>query len=159
MLYLYIFTGAALLFSLAASPQKTAAALRIAWKRFGKVLPAFLVMLISVSAVLYLVPGETISRTLAENNPTVGLLLAALLGSLTYMPGFIVFPLCGILLAKGVSYMVLSAFSTTLMMVGVLTFPLEKEYFGTRITIIRNLLGLLIALVVALVTGAVFGEI
>jgi uncharacterized membrane protein YraQ (UPF0718 family) len=63
------------------------------------------------------------------------------------------------LLDKGVSYMVLSAFTTTLMMVGVFTFPIEKEYFGVKVAIIRNVIGLFVALIVALMTGIFFGEI
>ena len=75
------------------------------------------------------------------------------------MPGFIAFPLSGILLNKGVSYMVLSAFTTTLMMVGILTYPIEKEYFGVKVTIIRNIISFFIALAVAIMTGIFFGEI
>jgi len=55
--------------------------------------------------------------------------------------------------------MVLSAFTTTLMMVGVLTYPIEKEYFGAKVAVIRNLISLFIAFVVALMTGVFFGEI
>ena len=55
--------------------------------------------------------------------------------------------------------MVLSAFTTTLMMVGVLTFPIEKEYFGVKVAVIRNVIGLFIALSVAVATGIFFGEI
>jgi len=55
--------------------------------------------------------------------------------------------------------MVLSAFTTTMMMVGVLTYPIEKEYFGTRVTIIRNAVSFLIAIAVAMMTGIIFGEI
>jgi len=58
--------------------------------------------------------------------------MASFFGSITLMPGFIAFPLCGILLKKGVTYMVLSAFSTTLMMVGFVTFPLEKNILGLK---------------------------
>lgn len=75
------------------------------------------------------------------------------------MPGFIAFPLCGILLKKGVSYMVLSALSTTLMMVGVLTYPIEKEYFGMRVTVIRNVMSFIIAVIVAFITGIFYGEV
>ena len=87
------------------------------------------------------------------------MLLASLFGSITIMPGFIAFPLCGILLEKGVPYMVLSAFTTTLMMVGVLTYPIEKQYLGHKVTILRNLISFGIALVVAVMTGVFFGEI
>ncbi len=75
------------------------------------------------------------------------------------MPGFIAFPLSGILLSKGVPYMVISAFTTTLMIMGVLSYPVEKAYFGTKVTIMRNAISFCIALVVALVTGLFFGEV
>ncbi len=55
--------------------------------------------------------------------------------------------------------MVLSAFTTTLMMVGVLTYPIEKEYFGMKVTVIRNVISFFIAIIVALVIGIFFGEV
>ena len=55
--------------------------------------------------------------------------------------------------------MVLSAFTTTLMMVGVFTYPIEKEYFGMKVTVTRNIISFFIAIIVALVTGIFFGEI
>jgi uncharacterized membrane protein YraQ (UPF0718 family) len=116
-------------------------------------------MLILVSIILFLVPDKVISSYLGSNNKFLSVLLASFLGSITLMPGFIAFPLCGILLKKGVLYMVLSAFTTTLMMVGILTYPIEKEYFGIKVTIIRNVISFLIALVVAVMTGIFFGEI
>jgi uncharacterized membrane protein YraQ (UPF0718 family) len=124
-----------------------------------KILPAFLVMLVLVSIVLFLVPESLISTYLGGNNRYVGVLIGAVLGSVVLMPGFIAYPLCGILLQKGVAYMVLSAFSTTLMMVGVLTYPVEKAYLGTKVTVIRNLISFAIALLVALATGLFFGEV
>ena len=159
MYYLYIITGLAVVISFIASRNKTLKAVKIAAKRFITILPAFLVMLILVSIVLFLVPDKVISSYLGSNNKFLSVLLASFLGSITLMPGFIVFPLCGILLKKGVLYMVLSAFTTTLMMVGILTYPIEKEYFGIKVTIIRNVISLFIALIVAVITGIFFGEI
>lgn len=159
MYYLYAITVLALIVSFVFSREKTFRAVRIGVEKFLKILPAFLTMLILVSIVLFLLPDVVISEYLAGDSKLIGVFVASFLGSIIFMPGFIAFPLCGILLAKGVSYMVLSAFSTTLMMVGVLTYPIEKEYFGIRVTIIRNLLGFLMALVVAVVTGIFFGEI
>jgi uncharacterized membrane protein YraQ (UPF0718 family) len=75
------------------------------------------------------------------------------------MPGFIAFPLSGLLLNKGVSYTIIAVFTTTLMMVGILTYPVEKEFFGVKVTIIRNFLSLLIALIVALFIGVFYGEL
>ncbi|MBN2240435.1 MAG: permease [Dehalococcoidales bacterium] len=160
MLYiLYSLTGLALVISFISSREKTLRALKITWRRFINILPAFLLMLVMVSIVLFLVPERYIIEYLGTGNSFVSVLTASLIGSIIAMPGFIVFPLCGILLEKGVLYMVLSAFTTTLMMVGVLSYPVEKAYLGTRVTILRNALSFGIALIIALVTGILFGEI
>ena len=55
--------------------------------------------------------------------------------------------------------MVLSAFSTTLMMVGIVTLPIERRYLGTRLALVRNAASLIIAVFVAVVTGFAFGEL
>jgi len=159
MYYLYIIAGLAVLISFIVNREKTLKALKIAARRFINILPAFLVMLILVSIVLFLVPDEVISTYLGIDNRLVGVFWASLFGSITLMPGFIAYPLCGILLKQGVPYMVLAAFATTLMMVGVLTYPIEKQYFGIKVTVVRNVISLFIALVVAVMTGIFFGEI
>jgi uncharacterized membrane protein YraQ (UPF0718 family) len=158
-MYLYIVAGLALLVSLVFSRERTVRALKIAARRFIKIFPAFLIMIALVSVVLYLVPDVVISRYLGSDNKFAAMAVGALLGSVTYMPGFIAFPLAGILLQKGVAYMVIAAFTTTLMMVGVLTAPIEKAYFGLKVTIIRNVIGFFIALAVAIMIGLFFGEI
>lgn len=159
MYYLYIATGLALLISFIANREKTFRGVKIAFKKLVKILPAFLTMLILVSIVLFLIPDKVISNYLGNNTNFISVILASLLGSITLMPGFIAFPMCGILLKKGVAYMVLSTFTTTLMMVGVLTYPIEKEYFGVKVTIIRNAISFFIALIVALSIGVFFGEL
>ena len=116
-------------------------------------------MLVLVSVVLFLIPDEVISDYLVGNNKYIGVLYASLFGSIILMPGFIAFPLSGILLQKGVLYMVVAAFTTTLMMVGVVTYPVEKEYFGIKVTVMRNIISFFIALIVAVMIGVFFGEI
>lgn len=159
MLPLYILTGLALALSAFKSREKTLQGLRIAAVRFLRILPAFVLMLILVSVVLVLLPDQVIVRLFNSGSQGWSTLIAAAVGSLTLMPGFIAFPLAGVLRQAGVSFMVLSAFTTTLMMVGIFTFPIEREYFGARVTVIRNAISLAIALLVALVTGLVFGEV
>jgi uncharacterized membrane protein YraQ (UPF0718 family) len=158
-MYLYIIAGLAVLVSLLADRERTRSALKIAAKRFLHIFPAFLTMIILVSIILFLLPDEVISDYLGGDNKFIGVILASFLGSITFMPGFIAFPLSGILLQRGVAYMVLAAFTTTLMMVGVLTAPIEKAYFGMRVTILRNVISFFIALIVAVVIGLFFGEI
>jgi uncharacterized membrane protein YraQ (UPF0718 family) len=156
---LYIVAGLAVMISFAASRQKTLKALKMAVKRLLKILPAFVLMLMLVSVVLFVLPETVIVEHLGTHHTVHGMLLASLFGSITIMPGFIAFPLCGILLEKGVAYMVLSAFTTTLMMVGVLSYPLEKQYLGHKVTLVRNVISFGIAIAVAIITGIFFGEI
>ena len=159
MYYLYFATGLALLISVIADRKKTLAAIKISYKKFINIVPAFLTMLILVSIVLFFIPDKAVSDYLGNNDKFIGVILASFLGSVTLMPGFIAFPLCGVLLEKGVSYMVLSAFTTTLMMVGILTYPVEKKYFGVKVTIIRNAISFFIAIIVALSIGFFFDEL
>jgi uncharacterized membrane protein YraQ (UPF0718 family) len=159
MYHLYIIAGTALIASLIADRKKTRKAFNMALKRSGKMLPAMSVMLVLVSFLPVNISETVLLRYFGDHNLSVSVLLAALLGSISLLPGFITFPLCGILLEKGVSYMVLSAFTTTLMMVGVMTYPVEKAYLGHKVTILRNALSFGIALAVALMTGIVFGEL
>lgn len=159
MYFLPILTMAAVLFSFLADRGKTVQAMRIAVKRFVAILPRFFLMIVLVAVVLFLIPERFIVRYLGTGNLWAGVLLASLLGSVSVMPGFIAFPLCGILLASGVPYAVLAAFSTTLMTVGVVTAPVEMKYLGIGVTFLRNGISLLISLIVALAVGLFFGEI
>ena len=159
MYYLMLVSVFAVLISFFLDRKKTIEGLKISVKKFSQIASPFLVMLIFISIALYLIPDRVIAHYLGGGNKPEALFFASLLGSITLMPGFIAYPLCGILLKKGVAYVVIGAFSTTLMMVGVLTYPIEREYFGTKVTILRNLLSLIIALIVALIIGLAFGEI
>ena len=159
MVVLWVITAACLLASLVADRRRTLAALRMAGLRLAKIMPAFLLMLAMFATAITLVPENLIRDLLGRDSGALGVAIAAAVGSVTLMPGFIAFPLSGALLARGVSYMVLAAFTTTLMTVGVLTYPLERQYFGRNVTLVRNAISLLIAIVVAIVMGLVFGEL
>ncbi len=157
--YLLSITIVALIISFIFDKKKTIKAIQVSYKKFTNILPAFLIMLILVSIALFLVPDEVIMHYLGSKNNFFSVTLASIFGSITLMPGFIAYPLCGILLKKGVSYMALAAFTTTLMMVGVLSYPVEKEYFGAKVTIIRNLISFIISIIVAVTIGFFFGEL
>lgn len=148
---LYYVATAVLMISFFINKNKTKNALKIALKKLMKIAPTFFTILISVSVILTVVPEETISNLLQKNNNILAPVIAALLGAVTFMPGPIVYPLCRILLNQGVSYSIIAAFSTSLMMVGVMTFPLEKKYFGTRFAILRNLTAFFMSLIIAFV--------
>jgi uncharacterized membrane protein YraQ (UPF0718 family) len=158
MWFFYI-TGILLLISLLFDRSKTKKALLIAYKRFMVISPSFLFMLIFVSIILFLLPQEKIIQYLNAGHYTANIIIAALVGSVTIMPGFVAFPLAGILRNSGISYCIIASFTTTLMMVGTVTFPVEVTYFGKKVTLIRNLLSFIIAIIVALLIGIYFGEI
>jgi len=139
--------------------KKTIKGLKLGVKKLRKNLPVFLNMIIMVSISLYFISDELIIKYLGGGNYLFSLSFAILIGSISFMPGFIAFPLAGVLLDKGVSYTVVAAFTTTMMMVGVLTYPIEKEFFGHKVAIARNLVGLVVALVVSFVIAVVYGEV
>jgi uncharacterized membrane protein YraQ (UPF0718 family) len=159
MRILYIAVVSVLTLSLAANRGKTLKALKIAGRKFLKIIPMILVFIIAVSVFLFFIPEDRIAEILEGQSRLAGTGVAAILGSIAFIPGFIVFPLCGLLREHGVSYTVLSAFTTTLMMVGVLSFGIEKEVLGWKLAAARNVSALAMALLAALATGLVFGEI
>ncbi len=65
-----------------------------------------------------------------------GYFFAGIIGSVALIPCVITYPLAGLLVKNGVSYPVIAVFITTLMMVGILTFPIEMKYFGFKTTLI-----------------------
>ena len=159
MIYLIIITITLLLISYIFNRKKTIEGLKISLKRFLRILIPILTMLVFVSITLFFLPERMISRYLSNDSKYLSTIIAAFLGSISLMPGFIAFPLSGILKQNGVLYMVISAFTSTLMMVGVITFPVEKEYFGVKVALLRNIISFFIALIVAIITGIIFGEV
>jgi uncharacterized membrane protein YraQ (UPF0718 family) len=146
-------TAAALALSLLVDRGKTLAGLKKGARMFLGILPALLLVLVLVSIFLYLVPVRILTRWLGEGTGLRGIAIAALLGSISLIPGFIAFPLGAILVRSGVSYQVIAVFITTLMMVGILTLPLEARYFGLKASILRNTLSFIGALLVGLLMG------
>ncbi len=83
---------------------------------------------------------------------TVGAILA---GSVTILPAYVAFPLVKNLTAYGLPLALAAGFSTSLMMVNLLTFPLESHYLGIRFALFRNAMALLAAFTTVLVFGAI----
>ena len=157
MIYLFTLILTAILFIV--DKEKTIKGLKIGLKKIRKNSPVFLNLIILVAISLYFISDDLILRYLGEGSGLVGIGLASLFGSIAFMPGFVAFPLAGILLSKGVNYIVIAAFTTTLMMVGIVTYPVEKDFFGLKITVIRNIFGLIIALIVSFIIGLSYGEL
>lgn len=157
MLGLYLVTAILVVISFVADKDKTRKGMIVGIKKFRKILPNYLKLLILVAVILYF-SEQLIAEYLGQDNWFWGLLTGLSLGSVTMMPGFIAYPLAGVLIEKGVSYMVVASFVTTLMMVGILTYPIEKEYLGKTATLIRNGAGLVVAVIISLAIGLSYGE-
>lgn len=152
---LYVVSIAALVASFIKSKEKTKKALKIAWKSFENILPQFLSILILIGLVLAVLTPEQISHFIGSESGWIGVVIALIIGSVTLVPGFVAFPLAAALLKSGAGYSQIAAFISALMMVGVVTMPLEIKYFGKKAAISRNLGAFIFSIVVAAVIGVI----
>jgi len=145
---LWIIAGSALLVSLIVDRRKTRAALIKGLRMFLGIVPILLGVLALVSVILAAVTPEMMERLLSGKG-LLPFFTALSIGSVALIPGFIAYPLAGVLRQHGASNAVLAAFITSLMMVGVLTLPIEARFFGWPVSLLRNALALIGALIVA----------
>lgn len=138
---------------------KTKMALKKAWKSFENILPQFLGVIILVGILLSILDAQFISKIIGRESGWFGVIVSAIIGSITLIPGFVAFPTAQMLVENGAGYMQIGAFVSTLMMVGVITIPVEMKYFGRRLTIWRNILAFIFSFFVAFVIGKVVGGI
>lgn len=146
---LYIGTIGLLLISFLKDKKKTRMALKKAWKAFENILPEFLVVIMMVGVMLAVVNNDVISKVIGVDSGMMGVVLAALIGAITLIPGFIAFPTAALLLKGGAGIMQIAVLISTLMMVGIVTMPVEMKYFGKKLTLYRNGLAFLFSFLVA----------
>src|SRR4030067_2209543 len=160
----YIFNGAIyliaiifLIISFVKSRAKTKKALIKAWNSFKNILPLLLGVILLVGLMLSIINTDLITRIIGKESGALGVLLASVVGSITLIPGFIAFPTTALLLAGGAGYIQIAAFVQTLMMVGVVTLPLEIKYFNKKVAIARNVLSFILSIGVAYFIGFILG--
>ncbi len=128
--------------------KKTVEGIRKGIMMFLKILPVLMSVMILVSVILYFVSGETLMKYLGREAGIGAYIFAAVIGAISIIPSFIAYPMAGVLVKTGVSYGVISVFINALKMVGVLTIPIEAKFLGYKISILRNLLAFIGALIV-----------
>ncbi|HOK39751.1 MAG TPA: permease [bacterium] len=153
MKILFIITLFSFVLSFALDKNKTIYGLKKGLKMFINLLPDMLNILIFVCICLYLIPESFIIKTLGKESGFMGFIISAIIGSIALIPGFIAYPLAAILIKGGVSYKIIAVFITTLMMVGIMTLPIEVKFFGLRVSIIRNVLCFIGALIIGFIMG------
>ncbi|MEW6424873.1 MAG: permease [Bacillota bacterium] len=153
-LVLYFLAAGTLLYSFRRDRQKTKKALQAAGKFFLNMLPAMLGIIGLIGVILALVPPGVIAGLFGSNSP-FGILLISLAGAVTMIPAFIAFPLAASLVQAGAGLTAVAVFITTLLMVGIVTAPLEVAFFGKKFTLWRNALGFALALAIGALMGVI----
>ncbi|WP_425058136.1 hypothetical protein SCACP_27850 [Sporomusa carbonis] len=157
VLFFYVLAAAGVVWSYAKDRQKTKQSLKKAWKAFDNILPAFALILLLIGATMAVISPATVNQLLGANSGATGMVVAAAIGSITLIPGFIAFPLAKAVLDMGAGIMQVAVFISTLMMVGVVTAPMETQFFSRKTMLLRNGMSLLFSFLVAFVLGKVVG--
>lgn len=135
--------------------EKTRQGINKGLKILKGLMSPFVNIMILASILLALVPPEMIEQYLGGGSGFFGVTLSALIGSITLIPAFIVYPIASELLKRGASYMIIATFITTLLMVGIVTYPLESKYFGKKVALVRNVLNFFAAIIIGLLIGVI----
>ena len=152
-LILYVVTIGLLILSYSKDKTKTKKSLKKGLKSFENILPQFLGVIVLVGILLSIFNPEIISKLIGNKSGWFGVVTSGVVGALTLIPGFIAFPTAAMLLDSGAGYMQIAAFISSLMMVGIVTIPVEMKYFGKRMAIYRNLIAFAFSFVVAYIIG------
>lgn len=139
--------------SIVKSRKKTFEAMKKSKGMMGNMMGEIIAIIFLIGLVLTFIPPESIKAALGSSNAFLSTIVAAIVGSITLIPAFVAFPLVGSLVDAGASIVPAVAFLTTLTMVGIVTFSLEKKEFGFKFALTRNLLSFASALVIAMFMG------
>lgn len=145
----------ALIISLKKDTSKTVTSIKNAKGMMGSMLSDIIGILLLIGLVLSLISPEVIEKTIGGESGLFAVILSAAIGTITLIPAFVAFPLIGSLKDNGAGIMTLTAFLTTLTMVGFITFPLEAKTFGKKFALVRNAFSFVFAIVIAVVIGGV----
>ena len=153
LIIIYSILAIGLIISFVKSKEKTKKAFKIAKKAFLKTAPSLLAVLGIVGLTLGILTPETISRLVGSEAGVIATIMAALIGAITLIPSLVAFPLAGSLLRSGATIMTISVFVTTLVMVGIVTMPMEIKILGKKFALLRNGLGFIAAVLIAAIMG------
>lgn len=150
---LILTTLAALVFSFHKDKEKTLESLKMAKGRFVQTSIQIIGILSLIGLFLAVVPEDLIRSVLGGNSSLLSTIYGAVVGTITIIPAFVAFPLAASLVDNGAYLVSVSAFITTLTMVGFATMPIEIEHFGSKFAIVRNTLSFIMAILIAFGMG------
>ena len=144
-----------LIVSLIKDKSKTKKAIILGLKSFENILPQFLCIIISVGILLSFFTTDTISKILGNSSGFWGIILADIIGAIAMMPTFVAFSLGNTLLLNGAGYSQVGTLVSSLVLIGLMTFPLESKYIGKRAALLRNLIAFLFSIIVGIILGRI----
>jgi len=143
------------IYSIMKSKEKSKEAMKKSKGMMKNMIGDIIGIILMIGLILTFIPPEIIKTVLGSDNTLLSSLVAAVVGSITLIPAFVAFPLVGSFVDAGASIVPGVAFLTTLTMVGVVTFPLEKKEFGMKFAVTRNLLSFGAAILIAVMMGVI----
>lgn len=144
-----------LLVSLSRDKKKTVESIRQAQHMMGHMFSDMIGILLLIGLILTWIPTEQIENWIGGGSGLISVVISAIVGTVTLIPAFVAFPLIGSLRANGAGLMTLTAFLTTLTMVGFITMPLEIKSFGKKFALLRNVMSFLLAIGIAMIMGVI----
>ncbi|MFB6201648.1 MAG: hypothetical protein ABEI98_06525 [Halorhabdus sp.] len=138
--------------------QQGRAAGRRASKSLYNAAPIILTVVLLVGLLRTIVTPATVA-SLFGATPAIDLGIGTTVGSLSTGNAITSYIVGGELLAVGVSRLAVTAFIVAWVTVGLVQFPAEASILGRRFALLRLVSGLVLAVVVAVVTVAVYGVI
>ncbi len=135
--------------------KKTLNAVKMSGGMMKGMASEIIAILFLIGLILTFIPPNTIKSFMGESNILIATIIFAFIGCITLIPAFVAFPLVGSLMDSGANIVPVVAFLTTLTMVGIVTFPLEKKEFGIKFTLLRNSLSFIFAIVIAVIMGVI----
>lgn len=152
---LWIITLSWFVVSIIKDKKKTTNSIKMSSGLMRNMIGEIIGILFLIGLLLTFIPPDTIKYYLGDSNALISTIIAAFVGSITLIPAFVAFPLVGSLIDAGASITPIVSFLTTLTMVGMVTFPLEKREFGRKFALTRNLLSFMFAIIIALLMGVI----
>ena len=155
LIFVNIFVLSCFIFAFIKDREKAKQSLGVAVKSFFSILPIVLIILVLIGLLVSFVPEAEISKFIGKQSGLGGILFVAIFGAILHIPAFVSFPLAASLIKSGASIAAVAAFITTLTMIGIVTLPLEIKELGKKMALLRNGISFIIAIIIALIMGAI----
>lgn len=152
---LYGLASGLMILSFMKDKKKSIKALKKAYRSLVKNMMMLIGMMVLMGVVFSLVDASLIGRLFGRESGLYGILLGLGIGTVSFIPSFIAFPLGATLLKNGAGYAQVAGFISSLMGVGIVSLPMEIEFFGKKAAVYRNLFAILASILFILVIGGV----